>query len=98
MDLVGQLSNPSEPLVRLLSIVSRPSKRAKRRSTKPKRSGYVEGRRRFGSVGKAVLTVLVAADKDLSAHEIRLGAEKLLGSRVSRHSIRLSATEEIEGP
>jgi hypothetical protein len=87
MDLTGQLSNPPEPLARLLSILSRPTKTAKRRSTKPKRSGYVEGRRRFGSVGEAVLTVLGAADHDLTAHEIRLEAEKLLDSPVSRHSI-----------
>jgi hypothetical protein len=87
MDLTGQLSNPPEPLARLLSILSRPTKRTKRRSTKPKRSGYVEGRRRFGSVGKAVHTVLAAADRALTAHEIRLEAEKLLESPISRHSI-----------
>lgn len=88
--LTGQLSNPPEPLARLLSILSRPTARTKRRSTKPKagyRTGYVEGRRRFGSVGKAVLAVLASADRALTAHEIRLEAEKMLGSPVSRHSI-----------
>ena len=87
MDLTGQLSNPPEPMARLLSILSRPSARTKKRSTKPTRSGYVEGRRRFGSVGMAVLSVLANADQDLTAHEIRLEAETLLGSPVSRHSI-----------
>lgn len=97
MDLTGQLSNPPEPLARLLSILSRPTPRAKRRSTKAKRSGYVEGRRRFGAVGKAVLAVLVAADRALTAHEIRLETEKLLGGPVSRHSIAYQLQRGSEG-
>jgi hypothetical protein len=90
MDLTGQLSNPPEELSRLLFILSRPTGRTKKRSTKPKsgyRTSYVEGRRRFGSVGKVVLEVLGAADRALTAHEIRLEAEKLLRSSISRHSI-----------
>ena len=86
VDLVGQLSNPSEPLVRLLSILSRPTSRSKRRSTKPRRPA-VDGRRRWGLVGQAVVTVLARADASLSAHDIRLEVEKLLGTPVSRHSI-----------
>jgi hypothetical protein len=97
MDLTGQLSNPPEPLARLLSIVPRPTKRTKRRSTKPKRSGYVEGRRRFGSVGKAVSEVLKAANRDLTAHEIRLEAEKLLGGHVSTHSISYQLKSKSKG-
>ena len=87
MVLTGQLSNPPEPLARLLSILSRPTKRTKKRPSKPKRCGYVEGRRRFGTIGKAVLEVLAAGDDELTAHEIRLQAEKLLGGPISRHSI-----------
>jgi hypothetical protein len=87
VDLTGQLSNPPEPLARLFSILSRPTNRTKRRPTKPKRTGYVEGRRRFGTVGKAVLEVLAAADRTLTAHEIRLEAAKLLRGPVSTHSI-----------
>ncbi len=97
MDLTGQLSNPPEPLVRLLSILSRPTTRTKNRPTKPKRSGYVEGRRRFGAVGNTVLQVLAAADHELTAHEIRLEANKLLGSPVSRHSIAYQLQTRSKG-
>jgi hypothetical protein len=97
VDLTGQLSNTPEPLTRLLSILSRPTARTKRRTTKPKRSGYVEGRRRFGSVGKTVLAVLAAADRALTAHKIRLEAEKLLGSSVSRHSIAYQLQTRSKG-
>jgi hypothetical protein len=98
VDLTGQLSNPPEPLARLLSILSRPTKRTKRRSTKPKRSGYVKGRRRFGSVGKAVLMVLATANQALTAHEIRLEAEKLLESPISRHSIAYQLRTRSKAP
>lgn len=97
MDLTGQLSNPPESLVHLFSILSRPTKRTKKCSTKPKRSGYVEGRRRFGSVGKAVLAVLASADRALTAHEIRLEAEQLLGSPVSRHSVAYQLQTRSKG-
>jgi hypothetical protein len=98
MDLTGQLSNPPEPLARLLSIASRPTPRSKRRSNKPKRSGYVEGRRRFGAVGKAVVAVLASADRDVTAREIRLEVEKLLGGSVSRHSIAYQLQTKSKGP
>jgi len=49
--------------------------------------GYVEGRRRFGSVGKAVVDVLTTANRELTAHEIRLNTETLLGGAVSTNSI-----------
>jgi hypothetical protein len=98
MDLTGQLSNPPEPLIRLLSILSRPTVRTKRRSTKPKRRGYAEGRRRFGSVGKAVAEVLRTAGRDLTAHEIRLTAEKLLGGPVSTHSVSYQLRTKSKGP
>jgi hypothetical protein len=98
MDLTGQLSNPPEPLARLLSILSRPTKRTKRRSTKPKRRDYVEGRRRCGTVGKAVLQVLAAADRALTAHEIRLEAEKFLAGPVSRHSVAYQLQTRSKGP
>jgi hypothetical protein len=97
MDLTGQLSNPPEPLARLLSILSRPTSRTKRRSTKPKRSGDAAGRRRFGSVGKAVFEVLASTDAVLTAHEIRLEAEKLLGSSISRHSIAYQLQTRSKG-
>jgi len=97
MDLTGQLSNPPEPLARLLSILSRPTPRTKRRSTKLGKSGYVEGRRRSGSVGKAVLAVLAGTDRELTAHEIRLEAEKLLGGAVSRHSIGYQLQKRSKG-
>lgn len=98
MDLTGQLSNPPEPLARLLSILSRPTKRTKRRATKPRRSGYVEGRRRFGTIGKVVVEVLAAADRTLTAHEIRLEAEKLLAGPISRHSIAYQLQTRKRGP
>jgi hypothetical protein len=97
MDLAGQLSNPPEPLARLLSILSRPTSRTKKHTAKPKRRGYVEGRRRFGTVGKAVLEVLSEADRALTAHEIRLEAEKLLGGTVSRHSIAYQLQTRSKG-
>jgi hypothetical protein len=97
MDLTGQLSNPPEPLVRLLSILSRPTARTKRRPTKPKPRGYVEGRRRFGSVGKSVIDVLTAANRELTAHEIRKAAERLLGGSISTHSISYQLRSKSRG-
>lgn len=97
VDLIGQLSNPSERLVQLLSIVSRPTGRTKKRSTKRK-TGYVDGRRRWGAVGQAVVTVLARADRSLTAHEIRLEVDKLLGSPVSRHSIVYALKRGRHGP
>ncbi len=98
MDLTGQLSNPPAALARLLSILSRPTKRTKKRSTKPKRSGCVEGRRRFGSVGNAVREVLAGVDRDLTAREIRILAEKLLGGPVSTNSISYQLQTKSKGP
>lgn len=98
MDLTGQLSNPPEPLARLLSILSGPTPRAKKRSTKPKRNGYVEGRRRFGSIGKAVLAVLAVADRELTVHEIRLEAEQVLGGPISRHAIAYQLQTRSKAP
>ena len=41
--------------------------------------------------------MLDAADRDLTAHEIRLEAEKLLGSPLSRHSIAYQLQTRSEG-
>jgi hypothetical protein len=97
MDLTGQLSNPPEPLIRLLSILSRPTVRTKRSSPKRTTRGYAEGRRRFGSVGKAVVDVLRAANRELTAHEIRLNAERLLCGPVSTHSVSYQLRSKSRG-
>ena len=67
------------------------------RRSRPRRAGWPDGRREFGSVGKAVLAVLAAADKDLTAQEIRHRAETLLGGAISRHSIAYQLQTRSKG-
>lgn len=84
MALSGGLSNTSiQDLLQCLTEQPPDQEPPPRR----KRAGWPDGRREFGSVGKAIVAVLAAAEKDRTAHEIRLEAERLLGSPVARHSI-----------
>lgn len=95
MGLSGGLSNTS--ITDLLQCLTerRPHQE---RQPRPSRAGWPDGRREFGSVGRAVLAVLASAEKDMTAHEIRLEAEKLLGGAISRHLIAYQLQTRTRGP
>ncbi len=93
MALSGGLSNTSiQDLLQCLT-----EQRSDQAPRRRKRAGWSDGRREFGSVGDAVLTVLMKAGRDLTAHEIRLEAERLLGSPVSRHSVAYQLQKRSKG-
>lgn len=46
-----------------------------------------DGRRRFGSVSAAILTVMALHEGEMAVKEIRARVERILGGRVSRHSV-----------
>lgn len=93
MALSGGLSN------RHLSDIVNSLTSAPRRQDPPNtpKADHTDGRRAFGSVGKAVLSVLAEAERELTAHEIRLRVEILLQGSVSRYSIAYQLKTRMQG-
>jgi hypothetical protein len=84
--LTGRLSNPQTGVL-LQRLTSRDWKQA----TANRRAAHgvaPDGRRRFGSVSAAIVQVLSAAETDLRVRDIQAEVDRLLGSSVSRHSIK----------
>src|SRR5439155_25854314 len=85
--LVGALSNPD--LQDLFKSLTSQRRRKQRRTQSTSSDGpRPDGRRRFGTVSGAIVQVLAEAQSDLRAREIWAEVERLLGSSVSRHSIK----------
>ena len=85
MVLVGLLSNPE--LTSLYQcLISRDWHKARRR--KQGLAGWSDGRRKFGSVGQAIVQVLARADTELRVEDIHKSVEYLLGGPVSRSSVK----------
>ena len=85
--LVGALSNPD--LQDLFQGLTSQRRGKQRRSKAASADGpRPDGRRRFGSVSGAIVQVLMEAPSDLRVKEIWVEVERLLGSAVSRHSIK----------
>src|SRR5712691_4797583 len=84
--LTGVLSDPEFGLF-FQSLTSSETHKESR-TCKAQPTGSPDGRRKFGSVSGAILQVLMEAQSDLRVKEIRVSVERLLGSSVSRHSIK----------
>jgi hypothetical protein len=56
-----------------------------------------DGRRKFGSVSGAIVQALMEAESDLCVQQIRVLVACLLGSSVSRHSIKSYMHERSSG-
>jgi len=54
---------------------------------RPRHAGWPDGRRAFGSVSKAILTVLGEADTEMAVKAIYAEVERILEGTVSRHSV-----------
>ena len=85
MGLTGALSNPGVT-TRLQCLTARDWHKARPRRTIAHDPS--DGRRRFGTVRDAIIHVLAEADSDLRVKDIHAGVEQLLGSSVSRSSIK----------
>src|SRR6266545_4903764 len=85
MVLVGRLSNQD-----LSTLLESLTTRAGKQGTPPRRSGGVapDGRRKCSSVGAAVIQVLKEAGTDLRLADIHRRVGLLLGSPVSRSSVK----------
>jgi len=85
--LRGGLSNHPNSLQDLLQCLMGPESDQGRRRRPRKRSGWPDGRRRFGTVSGAVLKVLERSGGEMSTKAIREEVEALLGENVSRFTV-----------
>jgi hypothetical protein len=86
MDLTGRLSN--HDLTTLLQhLTARSWQQADRRHSLA-RGVAPDGRRKFGTVRDAIVTVLDQADGELRVRDIHAAVEELLGESVSRGSVK----------
>ena len=83
LDLEGGRSNHNVP--DLLQCLTGPGSDQVR--SPRKRSGWPDGRRRFGTVSNAIVAVLSQKHEEMAVKDIRNEVEQLLGSRVSRFSL-----------
>jgi hypothetical protein len=84
MVLSGGLSNlDSQDLLQCLTSSKTRKGAARRRKSRP----GLEGKRRFGTVGGAVVQVLSRIEGEMRLNAIHSEVEKLLGSSVSRLSV-----------
>ena len=84
--LVGRLSNRDLPAL-FQRLTARDWKQAVRRHSSA-RGVAPDGRRKFGTVRDAIITVLEQASDELRVRDIHAGVEKLLGEPVSGSSVR----------
>src|ERR1700753_3908955 len=93
MHLVGQLSNPSSSLERVLSapVPNRPPALS---LIPPPPAGRLGN----GTVQRAVVKVLRAADEPFRALSVKAAVEDLLGRPVSANSIHWCLSTGVQGP
>lgn len=88
MVLSGHCSNPAlKDLLQCLTGQGLDQESARAKALSARSAGWTDGRRKFGSVSNAVITVLVEADSDMQIRTIHAEVERLLGGSVSRHSV-----------
>lgn len=87
MGLRGQFSNLSETLSDLLSHSLTGLFEDQHFRDVQTTAGWPDGRREFGSVGAAVVSVLAQAGTVMKAKAIHAEVERLLGGVVSRYSV-----------
>ena len=85
MGLSGGLSNPS--FADLLQCLTDDTADQDPWRTDAPRSGWPDGRREFGSVSAAVVSVLKQADSEMRVKAIHDQVERLLERAVSRYSV-----------
>ncbi len=86
MDLVGRLSN--RDLRTLLHTLTGADWKQEGRRARPSQGVAPDGRRKFGTVQDAIVTVLEQAGLEMRVREIHAGVEKLLGEPVSPSSVK----------
>ena len=83
--MVGALSNPKlGSLLQSLARINWDGPRYARQTE----AGWSDGRRRFGSVRDAIAQELARSESDLAVREIHAEVERILGSPVSRSSVK----------
>jgi hypothetical protein len=87
LGLRGQFSNLSRPVSDLLSNSLTSLDEDQGLEEVRTTSGWPDGRRKFGTVGSAIVDVLSDAGGELSVKAIRIDVERALGGRVSRFSV-----------
>jgi hypothetical protein len=71
---------------------------AARRRTGKSRFAYAEGKRRFGTVGKAVVEVLSEAGEEMTPRAVHQAVERKLGGEVSFYSVYDRLRVKSKGP
>jgi hypothetical protein len=84
--LVGSLSNPD--LQHLFQSLTSQRRRKPHRRRPESERPQPDGRRKFGNVNAAIVQVLTEAQAELWVKEIWASVERLVGSSVSRHSVK----------
>ena len=84
MDLRGGLSN--HLLSDLLQCLTG-SDTHQARPQPSARAGWPDGRRKFGTVSSAIISVLAATHEEMRVEDIRTAVEQQLGGLVSRFSV-----------
>lgn len=96
MVLSGGLSN--HPLGDLVQCLTDEALHKTQARSHKRKSGWPDGRRKFGTVSGAIVNVLSAADSELPVKAIRAAVEGLLGGPVSRFSVADYLRVRSSGP
>ncbi len=96
MDLVEALSN-TLTTSNLQRLTSADQHQVRRRRGRASYGVAPDGRRRFGSVGAAVVEVLSHAESELRVREIKTEVERLLGGPVARGSVKSYLANRCRG-
>lgn len=95
MVLSGGLSNLD---LTLFQSLTSDNQRKARRSRTRARGGWPDGRRKFGAVSGAIMTVLAQAESEMRMKDIHAAVESILGGSVSRHSVSDYLLTRSKGP
>jgi hypothetical protein len=96
MGLRGRLSNPEfKDLLQSLTSLKDMKVPAKRTTIQ---HGKPDGRRSFGSVGRAIQTVFEEAGGEMRVRDIHAGVERKLGGMVSFNSVADFLLRRSNGP
>jgi len=94
--LSGGLSNHS--FKDLLQCLSRDGSHQDQDRRRSPRAGWPDGRRAFGTVARAVLSVLAQTDSEMRVKAIHAEVERVLGGSVSRYSVSDYLLTRSKGP
>lgn len=96
MDLSGGLSN--HPFADLLQCLTGGDSDQERDRLRSARAGWPDGRRKFGTVSGAILSVLTQTDAEMRVKAIHAEVERLLDGSVSRYSVADYLRTRSTGP